>query len=236
MKKKTLILLVSILLLCVIVLPLAKSFRDLNTSEESSETNVSDNVIKDNGDKNIDIYFTYQHVWYEDNQKMIRIISEDKITCKKGDTYEYQVHDYFDSGYIAQCDEIITGTAINDKRIVIDVYEVFNYTALMLNTGVPVASITADKFLSIGKNNECLAILNDTGKDVYSFAIDVLNYDYITRIGRYVVNNYTLHDGECLILFPKTGEIIGNKTNETERTMMRDSNLITFYDECNSNY
>lgn len=195
-----------------------------------------DQPIEDNGDDVIDLYFTYEHIWYVNGEKQTRVLSQEKKTYVKGDRYEYEVKDFFDSGFVTKSGELLTGTALQDKCIVIEVYEVYNYASLLILSGTAVCEVSADKFISVGRNNECLVIFNDTGTDVQAFAIDVLDVDGVTKIGRYVVQDFCLSNGSYMVVFPYTGQFIGCDQTTNKRIMKQYSKFVEFYNECYSNY
>ena len=239
--KNLFLVIIVVLLLLGILLPVLSTLQGvLDLSEESSTTDnkedVTEDILQDNGDSVIDIYFTYQHVWYEDGEKLIRVLDEEKCSYIKNQTYEYKVKDYFDSGFITKAGDVITGTALKDRRIVIEVYEVWNYVPLLIDGNKAVSEISVGAFLPIGKNNECLAILNDSGTTIQSFAIDITDNYGIEIIGSYIVKDFQLANGDYLIVFPHTGQFIGyNKTNKT-RIMKQNLDFVEFYNECYSIY
>lgn len=238
--KNLFLVIVVVLLLLGVLLPVLSTLQGVLDLTEESSTNdkedITEDIIEDNGDSVIDIYFTYQHVWYEDGEKLIRVLDEEKCSYIKNQTYEYKVKDYFDSGFITKAGDIITGTALADRRIVIEVYEIWNYASLLIIDNKAVCDISANMFLSIGKNNECLAILNDSGTTIQSFVIDITDNYGTEKIGSYIVKDFQLTNGNYLIVFPHTGQFIGyNKTNKT-RIMKQNLDFVEFYNACYSIY
>lgn len=233
MKANNKLILIALVLVAMMILALAvsiasfvKDVTDISSSENESESSKKDDVI--------DILFAYDYITFnEDGEKQSVRLKEEKISYDKGKEYSYAVDNYFDKNFYCRSGDYITGTALADKCVVIEVYQISGFFGIT-STESGKASVDISFYDLLRK---CIAIGDSLGFVTDELTINVYSdYSIYEFLGSYVIDDFTIKAEGDLILFPQTGEFVGYYGTDTSQTLVRDSEFVDFYNECYEKY
>ena len=242
MKANNKLILIALVLVAMMILALAvsiassvKDVTDISSSENESESSKKDDSqIVDNGDDVIDILFAYDYITFnEDDEKQSVRLKEEIISYDKRKEYSYAVDNYFDKDFYCRSGDYITGTALADKCVVIEVYDISGFNGITsTESGKASVDICFNDLL-----RKCISFEDNLGFVTDELTINVYSdFAKTELLGSYVIDDFTIKAEGYLILFPQTGEFVGYYGTDTSRTLVRDSKFVDFYNECYEKY